>query len=81
VVKVEKKLHGEKAHQETEAVFDGARKLDGCWCIFQLRDVIIECKNWTGKVERTIQDISYIVAQIVVPRISWDSDTVALRKI
>lgn len=81
VVEMQDALHGQQAEEEAHRVADGARALNAGGAVLTLRDVVVERHDGARQVQRGVDGVGHVVAEVVVPRVRRDGDTFALGKL
>ena len=66
VVEVQDEFHAEEGEEEADAVFEGARGLDRRGPVFALRDVVVVGDDRADEVERGVDGVGEVVAEVVV---------------
>lgn len=74
-------LHAEEGEEEADAVFEGARGLDGWRAVFALRYVVVEGYDGTDEVEGGVDGIGKVVAEVVVSCGSGGADAIVFREV
>lgn len=71
-------LHGKEGQEEANGIASIAFTRDTRHTMTLLGNVVIECENRTGIVERGIQSICHVIAERVIGWLCGSGDSVAL---
>lgn len=66
VVEVQDEFHAEEGEEEADAVFEGARGLDRGGAVFALRDVVVVGDDGADEIERGVDGVGEVVAEVIV---------------
>jgi len=81
VVEVQHQFHAEECEEEADSIFGGSRTFDGRGGVLRLRDVVVEGEDWTGEVERGVNGVGEVVAEVVVCSCGGSTDTVVFGEV
>lgn len=77
VVVVQDDLHGQEREGEAEGVADGARGLEACGLVAELRDVVVEGDDGPREIQRRVDGVCDVVAEREVLVLRGGGDAVS----
>lgn len=69
-------FHCQKTDEEAQGVQESPLEVDRSQRMTRLRDVVVECQDWAGKVERGVECVCQIIAESIVSWFGRDGNTI-----